>query len=489
MDLGAKGSGGRLGRRGFLRAAGAIAGAASLGALGEDARGGSGPALPPDEPPPKRAARVRAAFAYPPSAALAREGYYSWPGSGFDAEGRERAYRSRLGEIGRELGIELAIEEKPLDGAASVESFVAAVADSQPDAILLVPFKKSHWDHVVRIVEEAKRPTIVLATLGVVLIPHVAQLYKRPGVRVISAQDDLASVARALKAVRAAVRLGRSRIVNVDGAERRTGRVPAIGTEVLTVPHERFYATFRETGATPEVRELAAAYRRGARAVVQPSEEDILDAARACFALRRVLEEEKGDALMMNCLPGLRNPRRHVPPCMGFLTLRDQGVAMGCESDLDATLTQMLVQEIFDVPSFQHNPFADTERNLYLGAHCTAPSKLRGRGAPAAPYALLSHAEAGWGCVPRVEIPKGERATIAKYLAGESPKLLLYSGETAGCPPIPPTGGCRTNVEVALDAPRDVCEVKGHHLCLFLGDGARELREFAQLYGVEVLGG
>ncbi len=487
MPRKAKGLDAGIPRRAFIRGAGALLGAASLVSRAESPREGPGTKPEPGEPPEKRRARVQVAFAYPPSARLKEEGYYSWPGSGFDAEGRERVYRGKLRELERELGIELAIEAEALDDAASVERFLSRVAETGPDALLLVPFKKSHWDHVARVVEEAKKPTIVLATLGVVLIPHVHQLYKRPGVRVISAQDDFDAVSRALRAVRAAVRLGCSRIVNIDGAARQSRRVPAIGTEVLTVPHERFYAAFRETRATQEVRELAAKYGSEARAIAGPSPEDVLEAAKAYFALRRVLEEEKGDALMMNCLPGLRHPRQHVPPCMGFLSLRDEGVPMGCESDLDATLTQMLIQELFDRPSFQHNPFVDTERNLYLGAHCTAPSRIRGKGHPAVPYSLMTHAEAGWGCVPRVHFPEGERVAVAKYLAGEAPKMLLYSGTTAGCPPIPPAGGCRTNVAVELDEPRDPCEVKGHHLCLVFGDVARDLRIFCQLFGIQVL--
>ena len=123
---------------------------------------------------------------------------------------------------------------------------------------------------------------------------------------------------------------------------------------------------------TADVKKLAHAYRQNAQEIVEPSDTDILDAARACFALKRLIVEEQADALMMDCLPGLRRPHKHVPPCMGYMNLRDEGIAMGCESDLDATLTLMLLQEICGKPGFQHNPSADTERNLYFGAHCTS---------------------------------------------------------------------------------------------------------------------
>ena len=62
---------------------------------------------------------------------------------------------------------------------------------------------------------------------------------------------------------------------------------------------------------------------------------------------------------MMNCLPGLKHPHQHVPPCLGYMKLRDEGIPMGCESDLDATLTMMLEQQLFDRPAFNTVSFAE----------------------------------------------------------------------------------------------------------------------------------
>jgi L-fucose isomerase-like protein len=113
---------------------------------------------------------------------------------------------------------------------------------------------------------------------------------------------------------------------------------------------------------------------------------------------------------MMDCLPGLRKPHKHPPPCMGFMCLRDEGIPAGCQADLNATLTLMLVQQLFGRPGFQQNSSMETENNHYFGAHCTCPSKLSGRDGPSQPYILMSHAEAGWGCVPRVLWPVGGRS-------------------------------------------------------------------------------
>jgi L-fucose isomerase-like protein len=267
--------------------------------------------------------------------------------------------------------------------------------------------------------------------------------------------------------------------------------VPDIGTQVRTVPHQLFYDNFKKTKLTDEVKALADNYLKQATEIVEPTEKDVFEAAKTYFVLKGIIESQKADALMMNCLPGLKLPHQHVPPCLGYLSLRDEGIAMGCESDLDATLTMMLQQQLFDKPAFQHNPSADTERNLYFGAHCTAASKMDGANRASEPMILRSHAEAGWGTVPRILFKPGQDVTIAKYLSAkkpeEKPQMLIYSGQIVECPPIPPTGGCRTNMLATINELDEVTDLKGHHLCMIYGDYAKQLRSFCQLYGIEVV--
>ena len=186
---------------------------------------------------------------------------------------------------------------------------------------------------------------------------------------------------------------------------------------------------------------------------------------------------------MMDCLPGLGQPRKHVPPCMAFMTLRDQGIPAGCQSDLNPTLTMMLVQELFGKPGFQQNAAMQTEDNHFVGAHCTSPSRMNGTDAAAEPYILRSHAEAGWGCVPQVLFPAGQAVTMALYHADPTPSMSIYGGEVVRCYPKAP-GGCRTNVEIAFPEVDDVCKIPGMHQIVFYGDHARRLRTFCQLYGI-----
>jgi hypothetical protein len=436
----------------------------------------------------KGVATIRGAFIYPSTDSLREVGYYSWPGSTFDAEGRQMKYMSRLVEIEKKLGIRIEMDEQPIHDPASIAKFVEGVKASKPDGMLLFPFKKTDWqEHGAKMVEEAGVPTVILATLGVLLIGSVRDMLNRDGVYMISAQDDLDAVEEGLRMIAVARWMKDARIVNLQGDEAKSKNVPRIGTEVHTVPRDRFVEVFNQVGMTDDVKVLNQEYLTQAKEIVEPTKEDVLDAAKTYFVLKQILQEEQGDAMMMECLPGLMNPHQHVPPCMGFMSLRDEGIAMGCESDLDATLTLMLLQELCGKPGFQHNPTVDTVKNHYICAHCTSASKMNGVGTQSEPYILRSHAEAGWGTVPRVLFKAGQEVTVAKYLSGEKPQLLLYSGEIIGCPPIPPTGGCRTNVETTINELEDVAQLKGHHLCMIYGNYTEELKRFCRLHGVEVV--
>ncbi len=472
-----------ISRRNFLQAVGSTAAGISLSS--EELLGAAAPTE--SRARQKGPAIVHGAFLYPPTESLRKVGYYSWPGSSFDAEGRQKQYMDRIKRIERKLGMRFSMDKRALDDEASVTQFINEVKQSKPDGLLLIPFKKSHWVQVTRIVKEVRIPTVVLATLGILLVDHINQLHERSGVYLINSLDNLDAVEEGMKMIQTARWMRESRIVNIGGSETKETIVPHLGTQVRTVPHTKFYEEFKRTKVTDAVKELAQAYLKNAKKVIEPTKADILEAAKTYFVLKRIIETEQADAMMMDCLPGLSKPHKHPPPCMGFMSLRDEGIAAGCQADLNATLTLMLVQQLFDKPGFQQNASMETEKNHYFGAHCTCASKLSGTTGPSEPYILMSHAEAGWGCVPRVLWRVGQEVTLAQYLSGKTPQMYLYSGQVVGCPDIPRTGGCRTNVEMTVNEVDDVCNVKGMHQIVFYGNYARELRIFCQLNGIKVV--
>ena len=460
-----------INRRDFLQVVGTMAAGVSLTSMNlfgasESSPGAAG----------KKTATVRGAFIYPPTESLRKVGYYSWPGSTFDAEGRQKDYMKRIKAMEEDLGMRIAMDDEPLDKEASVSKFINEVKESKPDGLLLILFKKGHLVQLNRIIEQTKIPTVVLSTLGILLVDHINQLRDKSGVYLINSLDNLDAVEEGMKMIRTGRWMRESCIVNIGGSATRESTVPHLGTLVRTIPHERFYKKFARTEASDAVKKLAQSYIQNAKEIIQPSEADIIESAKTYFVLKEIIKEEDADAVMMDCLPGLQKPHKHVPPCMAFMSLNNEGTAAGCQSDLSATLTLMLVQELFDRPGFQQNASMETEKNHYFGAHCTCATKLRGSKSEDEPYILMNHAEAGWGCVPRVLWPVGAEVTMAQYLPREKPAMHIYSGEVVGCPPVPATGGCRTNIEMTINEVEDVCDVKGMHQIIFFGNRAKQLR-------------
>jgi L-fucose isomerase-like protein len=467
-----------MSRRGFLYATGLATAGVTILSKGAMAAVGAAPA----SAPAKGKALVRVAFLYPPTESLKKAGYYSWPGSGFDAEGHHRQYASRLEALAGKLGIQSALEPTALQAGESVTRFIEAVKQQKPDGLMLIAFKKSEWDSVKRIIKETGIPTIAVATLGVLLMGHIKELNEEPGVHLISSLDDFEALEYGLRMIRTIRWMKDACILSVAGGEAKELTVDKLGARIKVVPMQRFTDVYSAVALDAEVRRIAEAYLVGAKERREPSPADVIEAARALVACRRILAEEQADVIMMDCLQGIQK-KQIPPPCMAFMSLRDEGIVAGCQNDLDATLTMMLVQQLFGKPGFQHNPACDTEKNLYFGAHCTCPSRLRGPGGPAQPYILRNHAEAGVGAVPQVLWPQGQEVTVTYYQSGKEPQMFVYSGKVVTCYDTPPAGGCRTNTVLTINEV-DASEIQGGHPTMFLGNCAKRLRSFCQLIGI-----
>lgn len=440
-------------------------------------------------PQSKEPAAVWAAFLFPPSETLRKPGqWWSWPGNDFDAEGRQKQYTNALRGIAEKLHITLEFTDPPISGEPSADQFINRVKQAQPHGVLLIPLFNGHFDLLDRILAavspeaEPSIPAIVFCCLGV----HHGSIvkYQRKGVHYIQSLDNMDAVEYGLKMIQARKFMAAARIISVAGTEDgQEAIVPFWGTTVRTVSLRRFEDEVQKTEITPEVEKLARDFKKNAKKILEPADPEILQAARVHFANQRILESEQGDAVMMDCLR-----RGELMPCMSFMTLRDAGIAAGCENDLGPTLTLMLVQQLFNRPGFQHNPCYETELNHYFASHCTSASKLFGIDQPREKYLLRNYGHTNDPtCCPQVLWREGEEVTMARCIPEAEPQMLLYSGKVVKSHDMPPVGGCRTNVEITINEWDDACQVKGHHNVLFYGNHTRPLKQFCRLYGIRIV--
>ncbi len=96
-------------RRDFLQTMATAAGTAALLSSGAVTMTPAGEASRPVRSP----ALVQGVL-YPPSRTLREEGYYSWPGSSFDAEGHQKQYAAEIQAIEKRLGMRIQMDAEPL---------------------------------------------------------------------------------------------------------------------------------------------------------------------------------------------------------------------------------------------------------------------------------------------------------------------------------------------------------------------------------------
>jgi hypothetical protein len=468
-------------RRDFLTMAGSATGLLTLGALAAPVSAGA-----TDGSPAKDPARIRVAFLYPPSRKFADDpdGWWSWPGNDFDAEGRQKQYVGELRKMEKSLGVELSIDSAPVATDQQVKALAGGLAATRPDALLLVMFYNrslKHADALLAAAAEQGIPVIFYIGLGVKhgSVAH----YRRPGVYFIQSLDNFDALEYGLRMVHARKRMATARLLSITEAEaEREGTEKFFGTTVRVVPFSQYAEAFEQVKIGSEARRWIDANRSGATGVRGVGTGAMENSARAYFALRRLLERHRADGLTMNCLR-----RGMLKPCMAFARLNNQLIPATCENDFPAMYTQLLGQLLTGRPGFQHNPCFDTERNSYYGSHCTCPTELHGPGGGSRPYLLRRFAHTNEGsCAIQVFWNPDDPVTMVRYHQGDPPSLDVYEGRVVASHPMPPAAGCTTDVEIKLTDRPDACMVEGHHNLLFCGEFGRKFRLFAQLHDMQL---
>jgi len=236
---------------------------------------------------------------------------------------------------------------------------------------------------------------------------------------------------------------------------------------------------------TAGVEKAAAEVTRGALKVVEPSAEDIGKASRFYLAMLDVLRQAKANAITIDCLGGFRRGDLPAYPCVAWTMLNDCGMYGVCESDLQSTMTQLLITGYSGKPGFVSDPTFDTGRNEVIHAHCVAATRMRGIGGTASPYVLRSHMEDNKGVSVQVEMPVRETITCAKFADPQT--FLVSTGEVSGNIDAP--RGCRTKMVTRVTDARKLVEgwSAGLHRVIFYGDHVEAARRMGRMMGFNVV--
>ena len=409
--------------------------------------------------------------------------WLGWPGTSYDLEGHRQRFTAAFADAAERVGVDLTQEQEPLESEEAIGSFAQKLAAHRPDAVLLMLQHLHVWRWLDPIVNTGV-PAIVFAPIGTAFTGQVLGISRRPGVHVISSLE-LPAVEQALRMIRAKHQLEATRLLVVRGAERQESVLERLGTKVRYIPRRHMHELFAQMPENDEVRRVAAAARDAAKSIVEPTWQDILNAARAFTTAKRLLRDEDANALTTDCLGMVSSKVVPTPPCLAASLFQDGGITYGCEADVFGAMSLMLTSYLFDRPGFMNDPVPETVKNVLIVAHCTAGTRLNGFDTPPEPHILRSHSESDIGVSMQVLWRVGQPVTLVRF---QNPnQLILDSGTVVANVDTPPAGGCRTSFQIKMDRVEDVRDVLGFHQVVSYGDHRRDVEAFCQMWGIKVV--
>jgi len=480
---------GEVSRREFV--AGTIAGAGYL-ASGAHVAGGAGPAR----------SAAEAAEGRPNLPVVRIHKLYvgmtgrAWPKPAFDPRQEIPKFESELARVEQQSGnvrftggelVQTAEQAKQLAGALK-----------QADGILVVHLTLGTVSMLKEIIDLG-RPTLVFSQPFSGHEWMFVQQWQKAGKPVLlQATRDLTEIGRGVAVLRVPSLMRQSRVILVGSA---AGTPPAcspelvrekLGVEVVSVPVPRLIEAHKAVDAKAAEAD-AEDWIRKAKAVVEPSRDEIVKSSRMHLAMRELMKAERAQAITIRCLGGIPIDILGYP-CLGFVRLLDRGLIGACEADMDSTLTMLMYQYALGVPGFISDPLFDTSRNAVIHAHCTAPTRMDGSGGEQAPYLIRTHRDDDKGAALEVQMRLGQTITCAKLVNLDT--ILVSTGKIIEIPDFDDRG-CRTQITTEVADARGMLDHWGAglvdgwvpqlHRVVFYGDHLQSTKDLAVLMGLKTI--
>ncbi|HAJ33613.1 MAG TPA: hypothetical protein DCK79_09655 [Candidatus Atribacteria bacterium] len=184
---------------------------------------------------------------------------------------------------------------------------------------------------------------------------------------------------------------------------------------------------------------------------------------------KAIINKYKLDGITVRCFDLLEIYKN--TGCLGLSLLNDEGIIAGCEGDIPALVSMVILHYLTGGPIFMANPSSiDINQNEVILAHCTLPLNMPDK------FYLKTHFESGLGVGIQGVIEEGE-ATIFK-LSSDAKNYFVSGGEILEN--LNKENLCRTQIRMRID--EDIkyflqSSLGNHHL-ICKGDHSELVKEF-----------
>ncbi len=320
--------------------------------------------------------------------------------------------------------------------------------------------------------------------------------WQQAGHKVILApSSDWGEIDRAVKLMRVAPHMKNTRILVIRGplgteAACSAEKVKAaLGCELVAVSVEETLNEHKAVSLKDAEAEAEAYWLGQAKNVVEPTRDEIINAARFYLAIKNIMQRENAQAVTSsNCMG------EPAKGCFAFSKLNDLGMVGACEGDMDSTLTMLMFAYGMGLPGFISDPVIDTAKDALVHFHCTSATKMGGRDSERLPFTIRNQSDSESGVALDVEFPIGQMTTCAKYINLDS--MLISTGKVFDV--THDELGCRTQFWVEVDNARGMFDNWGGgvldggamtmlHRVVCYGDQRQNLKDLSHLMGFKVI--
>ena len=240
------------------------------------------------------------------------------------------------------------------------------------------------------------------------------------------------------------------------------------GIETVDIDLQRLIDSIKVMPQT-EAEEVAQTMLKRAKAVKEPSDTDMLEAAKAYLAIKRICQEERLDAMTIRCFDIVKVCG--TTSCLALALLNDEGIVAGCEGDMQTLMSMYLAKRLCGEVAFMANPSQLTDETSML-AHCTIPLTMCNE------TVVRSHFESGIGVAIQGVLPLTDY-TLFKW---GGPKLDRYFVTEAQAIEAPYSNHfCRTQITLDVNLkPYLLQHSIGNHHVIIRGRHADEIHRFMQ---------
>ena len=245
------------------------------------------------------------------------------------------------------------------------------------------------------------------------------------------------------------------------------------GIETVDIDLQRLIEGIKAIPQTEAVK-IAQDMVKRAKAVKEPTCADMVEAAKAYLAIKKICQDEHLDAFTIRCFDIVK--ACGTTSCLALALLNDEGIVAGCEGDMQSLMSMFLAKRLCGETAFMANPSQLTDKSSML-AHCTIPLSMCGE------TIVRSHFESGIGVAIQGLLPM-EDYTLFKWGGPQLDRYFVAEGKAIETPYS--EHFCRTQITLDVNLkPYLLQHSIGNHHVIIRGRHADEIRQFMQANGVQ----